>query len=79
MDSKTLIGDVREKYSDLNQGNLEQELCDWIKYKTDNKLAFTEKDFAYFLQRTKALHYRSFYLGWIEGRMDLKYGQESTD
>lgn len=79
MDSITLVKNVKEKYSKLNQGSLEQELNDWVKYKIDNKLAFTEKDFEYFLQTTKALHYRSFYLGWLEGRMDLEYGQENTD
>jgi len=79
VDSKQLIQGVKEKYSELNQGNLEQDLFNWIKYKVNNKLVFTEKDFEYFLQTTKTLHYRSFYLGWVEGRMDLEYGQESTD
>ncbi len=79
MDSTKLIGEVRERFEELNQSNLEKELYDWVKYKTYQKLPITEKDFEYFLQRTKALHYRSFYLGWLEGRMDLTYGQESTD
>ena len=79
MDSINLIKGVRERFKELNQGNLEQELYSWIEYKIKNKLGFTEKDFEYFLQTTKALHYRSFYLGWIEGKMDLYYGQENTD
>ena len=82
MNSKELIGDCRKRFNELQAGssNFELEIkklvleCTIKSYKIDdNKKFFSEIDgqIEYLLQTTRSLHWKSFYNGWLEGRVDL--------
>lgn len=83
MNSTDLIGDARKRFDELQgDSSFEESLNVIIEYwiqKTLDQFDFADPNFTeslnktlpYQLQQIKELHWRSFYIGWLEGRIDL--------
>ena len=87
MNSKELIGDCRKRFSELQkeENSFEEMIKDliahWIfeyiteiDFKQGDTDSFNHKlleDIEYKLQTTRSLHWKSFYNGWLEGRLKL--------
>lgn len=86
MNSKELIGNCRQRFNELQEeDSLRKEIKNlvihWIDtyskeadFRSESIDLFNRRlteSIEYLLQTTKALHWKSFYNGWLEGRVDL--------
>lgn len=82
MNSTDLIGEVKKRFDELQgESSFEDSLKVIIEYwiqemsnqhETDSvRINYLHTTLPYQLQQIKELHWRSFYLGWLEGRIDL--------
>ncbi len=87
MNSKELIGDCRKRFDELQEEEdslrkeIENLVIYWIdtysketNFRSENIDLFNRRlteNIEYLLQTTKSLHWKSFYNGWLEGRIDL--------
>lgn len=79
MTSQELIEGCKERF-DINkeeQGTIEEDVLEYLKFfesqgilliKDEKKL---EEKLKYALQRINSFHWKSFYYGWLEGKLYL--------
>ena len=83
MTSEEIIRGSRERFKELQQErpSFEQDTFDHVMFLVDRGIIKVEKpellqnSIDYFCQQTKSLHWRSFYLGWLESRVDYEKGK----
>lgn len=79
MNSTELIQGAKEKYLQLRleQAFFETDLLDYLKFLQEQSILEIKHEpslkerLSYFLQTTKSPHWKSFYLGWVEGRVNF--------
>lgn len=81
MNSTDLIGEVRKRFDELQgdssfEDSIENIIHFWEdtvieSFESGKPTPILKETLTYQLQKIKELHWRSFYLGWLEGRIDL--------
>jgi len=82
MNSTDLIGDARKRFDELQEDSSFEDSIENIIYLWEDSVIESfesnrpvpptlKETLTYQLQQIKELHWRSFYIGWLEGRINL--------